>query len=156
MWCQNCRANIEGQTLLPREKSCPLVKGWGVGCLKNYDYSPLLYRLVHAMVQPALETRVLATKDVAISAAQLDPCQHTQGWIEQSPRVRLPYVHRRDVIVVVVVVVVVGGDGVVVAVADAHRRLSVTAEACLDLCRLVRLDLHVTVHSVFVFGGSLL
>jgi len=25
-------------------------------CLKNYDYSPLHYRLMHAMVQPALET----------------------------------------------------------------------------------------------------
>jgi len=24
--------------------------------LKNYDYSPLHYRLMHAMVQPALET----------------------------------------------------------------------------------------------------
>jgi hypothetical protein len=33
-----------------------LVKGWGVGCLKYYDYSPLHYRLMHAMVQPALET----------------------------------------------------------------------------------------------------
>jgi hypothetical protein len=44
------------KTLLPREKSRPLVKGWGVGCLKYYDYSPLHYRLMHAMVQPALET----------------------------------------------------------------------------------------------------
>ena len=35
MWCQNCRVNIEVQTLLPREKSRPLVKGWGVGCLKT-------------------------------------------------------------------------------------------------------------------------
>jgi hypothetical protein len=25
--------NIEVQTLLPREKSRPLVKGWGVGCV---------------------------------------------------------------------------------------------------------------------------
>ena len=26
MWCQNCRVNIEVQTLLPREKSRPLIK----------------------------------------------------------------------------------------------------------------------------------
>ena len=56
MWYQNCRVNIEVQTLLPREKIRPLFKGWGVGCLKDYDYSPLHYRLMHAMVQPALET----------------------------------------------------------------------------------------------------
>jgi hypothetical protein len=55
VWCQNCRVNIEVQTLLPREKNRPLVKGWGVGCLNYYDYSPLHYRLMHAMVQPALE-----------------------------------------------------------------------------------------------------
>jgi hypothetical protein len=60
------------------------------------------------------------------------------------------------VAVVVVVVVVVGGDGVVVAVADAPQRSLATAEARLDLRRLVLLDLHVTVHSVFVRGGSLL
>ena len=54
MWCQNCRVNIEVQTLLPREKSRPLVKGWGVGCLETTTI-PLHYRLMHAIVQPALE-----------------------------------------------------------------------------------------------------
>jgi hypothetical protein len=37
-------------------ESKPGVSGGSHKCLKDYDYSPLHYRLMHAMVQPALET----------------------------------------------------------------------------------------------------
>ncbi len=47
--------SIEVQTPLPRERSCPLVKGWGAGCFTTRLLS-LHYHLMHIMVQSALET----------------------------------------------------------------------------------------------------
>ncbi len=33
MWCQNSRVKYQSVNLAPQGESCPLVKGWGVGCL---------------------------------------------------------------------------------------------------------------------------
>jgi hypothetical protein len=44
------------KTLLPREKSCPLVKGWGVGCLQTTYFYPRKSPHATTMVTPVLNT----------------------------------------------------------------------------------------------------
>ena len=57
----------------------------------NYDYSPLHYRLMHAMVQPALETEWASEAGEVIIPCfvKVNPEEHTRPARARAPRLSL-------------------------------------------------------------------